>query len=150
MDIPDGITISRDGQQYGPYTLKQANDYLIAGNLLPADLAWDVQKSTWIPLAQIPGINFVAPPPPVPHQRNIVVLILMGLIWWFVLLIVPFFIICFLAGMIAGILHPDTAHEAGREAGRVIGALVGLPLLVVSLGLSIWLTSIGKLPGTRK
>ncbi len=66
------------------------------------------------------------------------------------MLVVPFFIVCFFAGMVAGALHPDNAREAGREAGRVIGEVLGLPLFFISMGLSIWLTTIGKLPGTKK
>ena len=150
MSAPGEIMISRGGQQYGPYTLEQINGYLVSGNLLPADLAWDGQNSAWVSLVALPVVRFSAPPPPVPRQRNVFLLLLMGFVWWLIFLIVPFFLVCFFAGLIAGILHPDNARDAGREAGRVIGGMLGLPLLVLSLGLSIWLTIIGKLPGTRK
>jgi hypothetical protein len=150
MDTPDGITISRDGQQYGPYTLDQANTYLLAGNLLPGDLAWDTQKSAWVPLTQIAGIKFSAPPPPAPRVRNTFVLVLMAIAWWIVMMFIGFILVGVLAGFMAGLSHPENGAEAGREAGREAGQIFGLPILLGSLALSIWLTVIGKLPGTRK
>jgi len=152
MDTPGTITISRDGQQYGPYTTEQAISYLQAGTLLPTDLAWNAQSNAWIPLAQMPGIHFVAPPPPppAPAARNIFVLVLMGIIWFFILFFVPLILLGMVAGMAAGGMHPDDAANAGRHAGQLIGSILGLPILVIALGLSIWLTIIGKLPGTRK
>jgi hypothetical protein len=73
----------------------------------------------------------------------------MGFVWWAVFLIVPFFILCFVAGMVSGIMHPGD-REAGGAAGRIIGETLGLPLFFISFVLSVWLTTIGKLPGTRK
>ncbi|MCE0498829.1 MAG: DUF4339 domain-containing protein [Methylacidiphilales bacterium] len=145
----ESITISRDGQQYGPYTLEQVNGYLVTGNLVPSDLAWNAQTSVWVPLASLPGIQFTAPPPPVPRQRNAVVLVLMAVVWWLAIFFFSFIVACFLAGMVVGIMHPGDL-QAGLEARRTIPSLLGLPLLFVTLGLSIWLTVIGKLPGTRK
>ena len=154
MNVPAGITISRDGQQFGPYTLEQVNTYLQAGNLLPTDLAWNPETSAWLAVSTFPGVQLdgplAPPPPPLRHPRNVFVLVLMGIIWWLVMTFFTFFLLCFLAGMVAGVLHPDNAQASGRAAGQMIGVYFGLPLLLLSLGLSIWLTIIGKLPGTRK
>jgi hypothetical protein len=158
MDTAPTLTISRDGQQYGPYTVEQANGYLQTGSLLPNDLAWDVQKAAWVPLGQIPGIRFAAPPPPPPaamqvqtrKSRNVFLLVLMGIIWWLVFFVVPYLGICALAGAVAGEIHRDDPYEAGRKAGAMIGAIVILPIFFGAIGLSVWLTIIGKLPGTRK
>jgi hypothetical protein len=152
MSATDGITISRGGQQYGPYTLDQIKEYLAAGNLVPTDLAWNGVTSAWVPVSSLLSGPFVAapPPPPVARERNVVVLVLMAIVWWIVFWLVPFFLICFVAGMIAGALHPDNARQAGEAIGRIIGVTLGIPLFFVALGLSIWLTVIGKLPGTRK
>lgn len=141
------ITISRGGQQYGPYTLEQVNGYLQTGNLLPTDLVWNGQ--TWIPLSTLPGVA-AAPPPPAPRERNVFLLVVMAIVWWIVMFIVIFFILAFFAGFIAGVMNPSNAREAGREAGQWIGIFFGLPVFFGTLGLSIWLTIIGKLPGTRK
>jgi len=164
MDNTPGFVIRRAGQDFGPYTLQQVHDYLTAGNLVLTDTAWDPRNSTWVALAQLPGLTFATPPPPPPvapppapfapvqatQPRNIFWLIFMGIVWFFVLLIVPFFLICAVGGGIAGALHPDNAHDAGAEAGRILGTYLGVPLFLLALVLSIVLTALGKLPGTRK
>ena len=50
------IHIQRDGQQFGPYTLEELNQYLADGSLLPSDLAWYEEVSVWIPMNQVPGV----------------------------------------------------------------------------------------------
>ena len=51
-----------------------------------------------------------------------------------------------LVGMVAGTLNPQDASAAGGRAGE---ALAG-PSFLISLCLSVGLTVVGKLPGTRK
>ena len=51
------ITISRDGQQFGPYTLEDAQAHLASGALLPTDLAWYEGAPGWIPLPDVPGMS---------------------------------------------------------------------------------------------
>ena len=50
------ITISRDGQQFGPYTLEDARAHLAGGALLATDLAWYEGAPDWVPLDKVPGI----------------------------------------------------------------------------------------------
>jgi len=60
------ILINRDGQQLGPYTLEQVNEYLAAGSLSPDDPAWHEGLAEWVPLNQVGGIVVPAastPPP---------------------------------------------------------------------------------------
>jgi hypothetical protein len=57
------IYISRDGQQFGPYEMEQAKQYLREGNLKETDLACHDGKN-WVPLAQVPGITQGPMPPP--------------------------------------------------------------------------------------
>jgi len=52
----------------------------------------------------------------------------------------------FFAGVVVGYLHPSDPEAAGR----MVGEIAALPIMVGSLGFSIWLTAIGKLPGTQK
>lgn len=47
------IFIHRDGQNYGPYTLEQAKEYVTDGSLLESDLAWHEGCADWISLKDI-------------------------------------------------------------------------------------------------
>jgi hypothetical protein len=58
------ITINRDGQQMGPYTVEQINEYLAQGSLLPTDHAWHEGMPDWVPVTQISGVGPAAAPPP--------------------------------------------------------------------------------------
>jgi len=53
---PMMIHVMRDGQQFGPYTLEDANAYLAQGTLLPTDQAWYEGAPDWMLLAQVPGV----------------------------------------------------------------------------------------------
>jgi hypothetical protein len=138
------ITIARNDQQYGPYTLDQINLYLALGHLSGADLAWHEGATQWAQLSTLPGV--VLPPPrlaavPV-AKRSVGKLVLMALVW-----LAAFWLgSLFLAGLIAGFLNP---HDAGH-AGRAAGELLCRPFLLISLVASILLTVAGKLPGTGK
>jgi uncharacterized RDD family membrane protein YckC len=50
------IHINRDGQNYGPYSLDEARQYLASGNLTATDLAWFEGAPGWMPLSQVPGM----------------------------------------------------------------------------------------------
>ena len=50
------ILIHRSGQQYGPYSLEQAREYLAAGSLVETDLAWYDGATAWMPLGQITNL----------------------------------------------------------------------------------------------
>jgi hypothetical protein len=47
--------VSRDGQQYGPYTLADLQRYLASGNILPTDMARSEGMQDWVPVSQITG-----------------------------------------------------------------------------------------------
>lgn len=68
--------------------------------------------------------------------------ILMGFVW----VIAFWFGFLFLTGAIVGALNPDHASEAAQKAGNETSGI----FLLLSFGLSIWLTMTGKLPGTKK
>jgi hypothetical protein len=146
MDLSKPIMISRDGQQFGPYSLQEARGYFLSGNIVPTDLAWDAQASIWIPIAEIPGITTTAPPVSVLHRRNTLKLILAGLGWWILLLVVSLWMLAFLAGLIAGLIYPSDPVNAGLAAGN----MVKLPGTIVVTILVVWLIVTGKLPGTGK
>jgi hypothetical protein len=49
------IHISRDGDQFGPYSPEQVQEYLASGQLLPTDLAWYEGAADWVPVTVIAG-----------------------------------------------------------------------------------------------
>jgi hypothetical protein len=51
--------LSRDGQQYGPYTMAQLQKMVSAGKLQPADLIWKEGMPTWVEARSIPEIKAV-------------------------------------------------------------------------------------------
>ena len=55
------IHISRDGQQFGPYTLEDAQTHLASGSLLPHDLAWVEGATEWRPLSEVVAGGAVLP-----------------------------------------------------------------------------------------
>ncbi|MFN9738320.1 MAG: RDD family protein [Pseudomonadota bacterium] len=59
------IHINRDGQNFGPYTLDEARQYLASGNLIETDLAWFEGAANWMPLSQVPGVAPARPAGPV-------------------------------------------------------------------------------------
>lgn len=67
------LYIHRGGQQFGPYSLEVARDYLGAGNLSPSDLAWYEGATDWVPLSQVAGITAAVPGSPaawIPPRRS--------------------------------------------------------------------------------
>lgn len=50
------IHIHREGQDFGPYTLEQVNQYLVEGSIVPTDVAWYDGAPDWIPLPKVPGV----------------------------------------------------------------------------------------------
>jgi hypothetical protein len=68
MTDPTLIHLSRNGQQFGPYTLVQVNHCLEDGTVLPTDDAWAEGCAGWVPVVQFPGVvalgNQSSPPPP--------------------------------------------------------------------------------------
>jgi len=55
------IHIQRDGQQFGPYTLEDLNQYLADGSLLPSDLAWYEGAQGWVHMHQVSGVVMPLP-----------------------------------------------------------------------------------------
>jgi hypothetical protein len=67
------LYIHRNGEQFGPYPVELARDYLAAGTLLPGDLAWHEGAVGWVPLNQIAEIATPAPASPaawIPPRRT--------------------------------------------------------------------------------
>ena len=48
--------VTRNGQNYGPYTLEDLRRYAASGNVLPTDLAKSDEMAEWTPVAQILGM----------------------------------------------------------------------------------------------
>ena len=54
--------ISRDGQEFGPYSLSDVQRYVGTGNILVTDLARAEGTTEWIPVSQVIGTIAVTPP----------------------------------------------------------------------------------------
>ena len=52
-DLPAEIYLTRDGQQYGPYSPEQLKVSLSEGTVNPSDLAWHEGMTDWVPLSTI-------------------------------------------------------------------------------------------------
>ena len=57
------IHVSREGQQFGPYTQEDAQAYLAEGSLLATDLGWTEGSAEWVPLSQLVGGGEGSPSP---------------------------------------------------------------------------------------
>ena len=57
------IHVSRDGQQFGPYSPEDVQKYLADGSLLASDLGWTEGAADWVPLPQLMGGAIDGPPP---------------------------------------------------------------------------------------
>jgi hypothetical protein len=68
------IYISRDDEQFGPYTAEEVRDYLAQGALWPSDLAWHEGLENWVDLDQIalpcPAQRTPPPPSKIPPQTG--------------------------------------------------------------------------------
>ncbi len=65
------IFISRDGQQFGPYTLSEVQTDLNTGNIVAGDLAWHEGAADWVEISEIAGLVVPRkrlPPPPPPGR----------------------------------------------------------------------------------
>lgn len=56
--------VTREGQQYGPYSLADLQRYLAQGNIQPTDMARSEGLEQWVPVQQIVGNILVQQPPP--------------------------------------------------------------------------------------
>jgi GYF domain 2 len=54
--------VSRNGQNYGPYTLEDLRKYVASGNITPSDLAKSDDMAEWVPVSQILGLAPEVPP----------------------------------------------------------------------------------------
>ncbi len=93
--------VSRDGQQFGPYTEENVRNYLAAGSLFPTDQIREESSPAWTTIGQLFQIPAIAPPmmPPqafpaqpyaVPQQGGIVppnlhwlIVLLLSVTWIF-------------------------------------------------------------------
>jgi hypothetical protein len=54
--------VTRNGQNYGPYTLEDLQKYVASGNVLLTDLSKSDEMAEWVPVSQVLGVAPVAPP----------------------------------------------------------------------------------------
>ena len=64
------VHVSRDGQQYGPYTVEELKSFVAQGSILPSDAAWSEGMSDWTTVADVlarAGAPMAPPPPAAPR-----------------------------------------------------------------------------------
>jgi hypothetical protein len=54
--------VSRNGENYGPYTLEDLRKYVASGNITPTDMAKSDDMADWVPVSQILGMAAPAAP----------------------------------------------------------------------------------------
>src|SRR5262245_45240963 len=111
-----------------------------------AEVSAQSESESPMATAQISHASVSAVVPPRPSgpfdsKRTVVKLIFLAIAWTLVFWVSSLF----LAGFLAGILNPKDP-EVGRKFGESFGGV----FFLIALGLSIWLTVAGKLPGTKK
>lgn len=63
--------VSHQGQQFGPYTVEQINQYLAQGTLDGNSHVWDANTNQWIPITQVPDVSLASTLTPVPLTPSI-------------------------------------------------------------------------------
>ena len=61
--------VSRNGQNYGPYTIEDLQRYVASGNVLPTDLCKSDDMPAWISVSQVLGIATPPAGPLHPHAQ---------------------------------------------------------------------------------
>lgn len=64
------IHVSRNGQNYGPYTPDEVRQYLQSGHILPNDLAWHEGLANWEPVNRLAILSGPAPRPAAPAAHD--------------------------------------------------------------------------------
>ena len=54
--------VSHQGQQFGPYTVEQINEYLAQGVFDASSHVWDANANGWIEILKLPGVVLSAKP----------------------------------------------------------------------------------------
>jgi hypothetical protein len=55
--------VTRNNENYGPYTLEDLQRYVASGNVLPTDLAKNEEMTEWVPVSQVLGASIPAASP---------------------------------------------------------------------------------------
>ena len=58
--------VSHQGQQFGPYSVEQINQYLAQGVLDSSSQAWDQDTNGWVEIGQLPGVVVPSQQAPTP------------------------------------------------------------------------------------
>jgi hypothetical protein len=128
--------ISRDGQQYGPYTLADLQRYVAAGSILVTDMTRSEGMTDWIPVSQVignipvplaPQMAAAAPGTLYPDPPN--------LHWAIVLLLAV--VTCGLFGWVWIFIEAAWVRKVRPQAKSMIYAAVAVSLLVVTVFLKM-------------
>jgi hypothetical protein len=61
-------TVTRNGQNYGPYTLEDLTRYVASGNISPSDMAKSDEMTDWVSVESLVNAGAATPPAPPAYQ----------------------------------------------------------------------------------
>ncbi len=82
--------VTREGQNYGPYSIEELKIYLQSGRLAPEDLAWHEGDTEWRPLSNLPELAHATAPTVLYHHVSPLKFVIMSIgtlglyeLYWF-------------------------------------------------------------------
>ncbi len=142
------ILVTRDGTEWGPYSIDDINTMLHAGQLEASDLAWMEGMTEWVPLERFSGV--LSPPtiapvskpsptpvkiirvaPAIPPRKKISIAAVISLIMGLAGLIM--FMVFFPIGIFLGIVAIVCGHVARSNVERSRGKLTGSGMGLIGL-----------------
>ena len=110
------ITIIRNNERFGPFTIDQANSMLASGQLAPSDFAIYDGGGPWVPLMEVPGVVKFPPRPGMPPANASDKLIL------------PAFLLAFMIGPLG--IHRFYVGKTGSGIAMLVLSLTVFGLVV--------------------
>ena len=131
------LIIHRDGQNFGPYSIEQANMLLLSGQLRVDDLCWCDGASDWVALQSVHGIIGV-PPPPSPRNERAHSAFIIGWVSRFEKAFTPAVTVIISSSVILPLVGAGISASVGNGSDSAAGSLIkGLGDLTSACGVAI-------------
>jgi hypothetical protein len=124
--MTDQWYLSRDGQNYGPYSWSDLVEFSKTGKLNPQDLLWNQASNDWVKAKDIPGLFSDPTPTPATDSKKKLLLISLISVAIVVVGLLSFFLSRHYSGKmnLGGIARQtsQTANSSGQSASTNFGA----------------------------